>query len=189
MASDPDGDPLTYTWSATAGAVKGSGASVSFDATGVAPGSAKITVGVADGRGGRAEATCSVNVVAPKPKDPINVCNSTGFPRNMDRINNVDKACLDDVASRLRQDPRSRVVIIGHADSTERTPELVGRKRAEAIKTYLVKERGIAEDRVTARSAAASKPLDTGKTPQARAKNRRAEVIFLPEGAVLPDSD
>ena len=44
-------------------------------------------------------------------------CISGGFPANLARLNNVDKACLDDVASRLRQDPRSRVVIVGHADS------------------------------------------------------------------------
>ena len=34
-------------------------------------------------------------------------CTSGGFPRNLARLNNVDKACLDDVASRLRTDPRA----------------------------------------------------------------------------------
>ena len=116
-------------------------------------------------------------------------CTSGGFPRNLARLNNVDKACLDDVASRLRQDPRSRVVVVGHADSKERYPEVIARKRAEAIKTYLVKERGVDEARITRASAGASKPLDTGTSAAARAKNRRVEVIFVPEGAAAPEDD
>jgi OOP family OmpA-OmpF porin len=95
----------------------------------------------------------------------------------------VDKACLDDVASKLRQDPRSRVIIVGHADGSERHTEVIGRKRAEAVKSYLVTERGVAEARITARSAADASPLDTARNARARAKNRRVDVIFAPEGA------
>jgi OOP family OmpA-OmpF porin len=124
-----------------------------------------------------------------KPKLEAVTCTSGGFPRNLARLNNVDKACLDDVASKLRQDPRSRVVIVGHADSSERYPEVIGRKRAEAVKAYLVKERGVDESRVTAKSAAAARPLDTGKTAAARAKNRRVDVVFVPEGATSPEDD
>jgi outer membrane protein OmpA-like peptidoglycan-associated protein len=145
---------------------------------------------VSDGRGGTASATDVVRVICPTaPKAEPITCTSAGFPRNLARLNNVDKACLDDVATRLRQDPRSRVVIVGHADARERHPEVLGRKRAEAVKTYLVKERGIEEARITARSAAASKPLDAGATSAARARNSRVEVMFVPEGASLPEGD
>jgi len=188
--SDPDGDPLTYSWSTTGGQIVGVGPSVTFDSTALAaPGSATITVRCQDGRGGEASSTCNVNVQAPKRVVEPVTCTSGGFPRNMARLNNVDKACLDDVASRLKQDPRSRVVIVGHADAQEKTPEVIARKRGEAVKGYLVKERGIEESRIVVRSAAASKPLDTGKTAAARAKNRRVEVIFAPEGATIPEDD
>jgi len=116
-------------------------------------------------------------------------CTSGGFPRNLARLNNVDKACLDDVATRLRQDPKSRVVIVGHADSQERYPEVIGRTRAEAVKAYLVKERGVDESRVIAKSAGATRPLDTGTSAAARAKNRRVELVFVPEGATPPEDD
>jgi flagellar motor protein MotB len=189
VASDPDGDTLTYEWSATAGSIIGTGPSVTFDSTGMTPpASSTITVRVADGRGGTAESTCPVRMgaaVAPKPE--AIVCVSGGFPRNLARLNNVDKACLDDVASRLRQDPRSRVIIVGHADSGERNPEVIARQRAEAAKAYLVNERGVEEARITTRSAAATKPLDTGTDAAARARNRRVEVIFVPEGATAPE--
>ena len=66
---------------------------------------------------------------------------------------------------------------------------MIARKRAEAVKAYLVKERGIEESRITTRSAGATKPLDTGKDAAARARNRRVDVIFVPEGATVPEDD
>jgi outer membrane protein OmpA-like peptidoglycan-associated protein len=189
-ASDPDGDPLTYAWTSGGGKVAGSGADANLDTTGINPGDCvPVTVKVDDGRGGTADATTQVCVKAPEHKEAETLCTSSGFPRNLDRLNNVDKACLDDVASRLRQDPRARLVVIGHADSKERYPEVIARKRAEAIKNYLVKERGVDESRITAKSAGATKPLDTGASAAARAKNRRVEVILVPEGASAPEDD
>jgi len=190
-ASDADGDTLTYEWSASQGRITGNGATATYDSTGVTPPTTvTITVKVTDGRGGSAESTCTVRIAAPEVKRAETVtCISGGFPRNLARLNNVDKACLDDVASRLRTDPRSRVIIVGHADSGEKFPDVVARKRGEAVKTYLVKERGIEESRITVRSAAATKPLDTGTTAMARAKNRRVELIFVPEGATAPEDD
>jgi len=190
-AADPDGDALTYTWSTSAGRVTGSGADARLDTTGVPCGTTiTVTVSVSDGRGGTASATDTVRVVCPeKPKPEAVTCTSGGFPRNLARLNNVDKACLDDVASRLRQDPRSRVVIVGHADKGERNANVVARKRAEAVKSYLVKERGIEEARVTAREVGSTRLLDSGTSVMARAKNRRVDVIFVPEGATVPEDD
>jgi hypothetical protein len=190
-AADPDGDPLTYTWSASAGRLTGSGADSTLDTTGVPCGTTiTVTVQVSDGRGGTASASDRVNVICPeKPKPEVVVCISGGFPRNLARLNNVDKACLDDVASRLRQDPRGRLIIIGHADKAERYADVIGRKRGEAVKAYLVKERGIDEARITVRSAGSSKALDTGTSALAHAKNRRVELIFVPEGATAPEDD
>ena len=187
-ASDPDGDTLTYEWSASQGRIVGSGPSVTFDSTGMRPGSsATITVRVSDGRGGTASSTCNVRTPAAREVQPVTTCVAGGFPRNLARITNVDKACLDDVATRLRQDPRSRVIVVGHADSGERFPEVIARQRAEAVKDYLVRERGIEESRITTRSAAATRPLDSGTNAAARARNRRVEVIFVPEGATAPE--
>jgi outer membrane protein OmpA-like peptidoglycan-associated protein len=187
-ASDPDGDALAYQWSASAGRVSGTGADATFDSAGVPAGSTvTITVSVSDGRGGTAQSRCTVKLEEPKRAPEAITCTSGGFPRNLARLNNIDKACLDDVALRMKQDPQGRVVIVGHADKTERFPEVTARKRAEAIKDYLVKQGGADAARITVRSAGATKPLDTGKTMQARAKNRRCDVVYVPAGAVLPE--
>ena len=191
IASDADGDALTYSWSATAGRIVGTGATVTFESTGMTPpASATIRVRVTDGRGMDAEATCPVRMNAPEARriDAVS-CVAGGFPRNLARLNNVDKACLDDMATRLRNDPRSRAIVVGHADAGERTPEVIARRRAEAVRAYLVRERGIEESRITVRSAAATKPLDTGTDAAARARNRRVEIWFVPEGATAPEMD
>lgn len=187
--SDPDGDALSYSWTASAGRISG-GESASLDTTGLTASSVSATVRCSDSRGATAEATCSVRLDAVEPPPPATTsCESSGFPRNLARLNNVDKACLDDLASRLRQDPRSRVIVIGHADAGERLPEVLARKRAEAAKQYLVGERQIEASRISVRSAASSRPADPGTSVQSRSRNRRIELIFVPEGATAPEPD
>jgi outer membrane protein OmpA-like peptidoglycan-associated protein len=107
-------------------------------------------------------------------------CTAGDFPRNLARLSNVDKACLDDVAQKLSSDPRAHVVVIGHSDSHE-TAKGVDQKRADAAKTYLVKERGVDGSRVTVRAAGSTKPLGTDA-----AANRGVEIWFVPEGAADP---
>jgi outer membrane protein OmpA-like peptidoglycan-associated protein/opacity protein-like surface antigen len=180
-ASDPEGDALTYEWSASAGRVTGNGATATFDFTGATPPSTStITVRVTDTRGNAASSDCSVRLLEPvRPAEAVS-CIAGGFPRNLSRLNNVDKACLDDVAQRLSADPRARVIVIGHADSRETSR--IGQRRAEAVRDYLTKERSIEGARITLRPAA----VDAGADATARAGNRRVEVWFVPEGAAEP---
>ena len=179
VGADPDGDPLTYTWVASVGTVAGTGARVTLETEGLpAPSTVRVTVRALDGRGGVAESACDVRLEpALQPVEEV-TCTSGGFPRNRARLNNVDKACLDDVATRLRRDGRSRVTIVGHADSSERYPEVISRQRAEAAKEYLVRSGGIDPSRITVRGAADSEPLDRGPSPSPR--NRRVELVFVP---------
>lgn len=51
QAFDFENDPLTYTYTITAGKIVGSGANVKWDLTGVSPGMYEIKVGVDDGCG------------------------------------------------------------------------------------------------------------------------------------------
>src|SRR6267143_2871595 len=63
--SDPDNDPLTYSYTATGGQVVGSGSNAQFDATGFQPGTYTVKCTVNDGRGGTADASGSVEVKEP----------------------------------------------------------------------------------------------------------------------------
>ena len=66
VVSDPDGDELSYIWSADGGNISGDGAIVTW----VAPeevGAYTITVKVTDGRGGEATAQLTIDVVVNHP--------------------------------------------------------------------------------------------------------------------------
>jgi outer membrane protein OmpA-like peptidoglycan-associated protein len=155
QASDPDGDRLEYAWSTEQGRLTAQGAEAVLDSAGLAgPTSVAVTVRVSDGRGASAQAVCQGRLEAPREAESV-TCTSAGFPRNSARLNNVDKACLDDVAARLRRDPRGRVMITGHAEPGERYAQVLSRKRAEAAKSYLVNERGVDESRITTRGSEA----------------------------------
>ncbi|HEU4335524.1 MAG TPA: outer membrane beta-barrel protein, partial [Candidatus Eisenbacteria bacterium] len=82
-ASDPEGDPLTYAWSSTAGRVTGDGATASFDFAGTTPpASATITVRVSDGRGNTSSCDNSVRLREPtRPAEAVS-CIAGGFARD-----------------------------------------------------------------------------------------------------------
>ena len=64
-ATDANGHPLTYMWTATAGQINGAGPYVRWDSTGVAPGTYTLALRVDDGAG--KTSTCSATVtVQPK---------------------------------------------------------------------------------------------------------------------------
>jgi hypothetical protein len=173
-ASDPDGDPLSYTWRANGGQVMGTGSAVDFDSSSLAPGNYTVTVRVDDGRGGAADAMAAV-AVKPAPVPPkaekISDC-AFGKPLST-RIDNVCKRILDDVALRLQNEPRGSAVIIGYSDPKEaRASKVAGDRATNAVK-YLG-EKGIDASRATTKTASG----------QAGASdNRRIDVIWVPEGA------
>ena len=65
-ASDPDGDELSYNWSASGGEINGEGATVTWTAPNSA-GSYNVTVTVTDGRGGEVMNQVTITVRANKP--------------------------------------------------------------------------------------------------------------------------
>ena len=162
-------------WTTSAGRVTGTGTSATLDFTGVtAPSSATVTVRATDASGNSATSDCSVRLAQAQVKAEAVSCIAGGFPNNRARLNNVDKACLDDVAQRLSADPRARVIVVGSADATETAG--VGQQRADAVRDYLVNERRIEVARIESR-------VGTGTSAQA---GRQVTVWFVPEGATAP---
>jgi outer membrane protein OmpA-like peptidoglycan-associated protein len=78
-ASDPDNDPLSYTWSASGGRVDGTGAHVRWLSAGTAVGTYTVTVHVDDSRGGAASCNADIRV-EPKPNRPPTITCSANPP-------------------------------------------------------------------------------------------------------------
>jgi outer membrane protein OmpA-like peptidoglycan-associated protein len=173
-ASDPDGDPLTYTWRANAGQIVGTGAAVDFDTSGLAPGNYTVTVRVDDGRGGAADCSSTVEVKPVPPPPQASKISDCAFGKPLStRIDNVCKRILDDVALRLQNEPRGSAVIIGYSDPKEAKPAKIAGDRATNAVKYLG-EKGIDASRVTTR---------TGAGQAGASDNRRIDVVWVPEGA------
>jgi outer membrane protein OmpA-like peptidoglycan-associated protein len=174
--TDPDNDPLTYTWSTNGGQIVGNGAAIQLDTTGVMPGTYTVTVRCEDGRGGAADASASVQVQAPPPPPMASKLSQCDFRAlNSARIDNVCKRVLDDVALRLQNDPRATVVIVGFADPRERRPDTLAGTRATNAVDYLAMDRGVDRARTSTRTGAGQ--------AGAGAANRHIDIIWVPAGA------
>ena len=69
VASDPDGDQLTYAYTATGGTISASGptATTATFTAGAQPGPASVTAAASDGHGGAANGTASMYIRDPAP--------------------------------------------------------------------------------------------------------------------------
>jgi len=174
VASDPDNDPLTYTWRTNGGQIIGSGPSVQLDTTGVAPGHYNVTGRVDDGRGGAADCSVGIDVQAVPAPPQASKLNECFFRAGSGRVDNVCKRILDDVALRLKNEPKASVVVVGYADPKERRPERLAKERGENTAKYLASE-GVDTSRVNVRAA--------GGQAGAGKQNLRIDIVWVPEGA------
>jgi hypothetical protein len=68
--TDPENDPLTYTWSVTGGTLSGEGRSVSWDLGTLSPGTYTATVSVSDGAAPAVTGTATVTIAVCEPCRP-----------------------------------------------------------------------------------------------------------------------
>lgn len=73
-ASDPNGNPLIYTWDATGGTIPGTGHQVTWTSP-QTEGTYTITCTVSDGKGGTDKKTVDVNVVIPDQSPTVSITN------------------------------------------------------------------------------------------------------------------
>jgi outer membrane protein OmpA-like peptidoglycan-associated protein len=174
---DPDGDPLSYSYTTTGGQITGTGEKVQFDSTGLQPGSYTVKCTVNDGKGGTADASGNVDVQQPTPPPQATKVGDCGYTKpGASRFDNACKRVGDDVALRLKNDPAAKVVIVGYADPKEPKASKLALERAELAKKYLG-EKGIDASRVSTRAGSGSAEKGMEK------ENRRVDFVLVPEGA------
>jgi outer membrane protein OmpA-like peptidoglycan-associated protein len=168
--SDPDNDPLTYSYTTTDGQIVGSGSNVQFDATGLKPGSYTVKCTVNDGRGGTADA--SGNMEVKQPPEPPQVkqleaklaLHSIYFPTAQPTVAKPtggllpsQEVTLDALASDFKQylkyRPDAHLILEGHADvrGAKDYNVKLSERRVERTKSYLV-EKGVPADHLETRA-------------------------------------
>lgn len=115
-------------------------------------------------------------VPAPSDRD------TPGFPpllfyRNSAWLSPEAKKALSKLAVLLKADSTLRVKLDGHTDDfgPERFNQVLSMKRAERARAQL-EDLGIARARVDIKAYGSEQPVDTARTPQACARNRRVEI-------------
>ncbi len=177
---------VQYRWATSAGSLTGVGNHMRLDTSALkAPAIVDVTCFVSD-QCGTARLMAPVTLAAlPQPKiQPIN-CVSGQFPYDSARINNVDKACLDDLALKLQNDSGATLLITGYAAPNEHGRERLALKRAESAKTFLLRTHHIEANRIEARAAAAGSTVAPVNNAEGRRKNRALQITFLPAGSNL----
>jgi len=97
------------------------------------------------------------------------------------RLTNIAKAILDDVALRMKQEPTSTALVIGYTDDREATgPNAdLDRRRAEAVRDYLVTRHGIDPSRITVEGRDGRQPVADNSTAEGRLRNRRVVIQLV----------
>ena len=103
------------------------------------------------------------------------------FPVNQHELSTEAQEQLNAFAERLKGENKNVYLEIqGHTDATgsDAYNLKLGEARAEAVRRYLNKQ-GVALNRMSTISYGKSEPVESNKTKEGRAKNRRVVVIVL----------
>ena len=190
----PQNRSLTYSFTASAGSISGSGNTATFSSVGAPTGPVSFTCTVTDDVGQSATATISaangLTITAPyvPPTPHVQTLAPISFEsdkKNPARVNNESKADLDEVAIDLQKQPDAKLVLVGDSDAKEKTKcakEMKAAKknkhlkvvdpaaeRAVNTKAYLVNEKGIDASRIS---------VATGTSD-----GKKVEVYLVPAGA------
>jgi chemotaxis protein MotB len=96
---------------------------------------------------------------------------------------------LDKVAKVLQEVPDQPIGVEGHTDNVPikvsgwESNHALSVARAKAVVTYLVQQHGIDPARLTAIGYGEERPIDSNDTAAGRQKNRRVEIIILPQAS------
>ncbi|PIE86177.1 MAG: hypothetical protein CSA05_01870 [Bacteroidia bacterium] len=119
----------------------------------------------------------------PKPEadygNPF-VLKNIKFSNNSERLYSSSFPTLNKLAAKMIRNPKMKIKITGHTDnkgSTQYNLKL-SKRRAEAVKKYLVERRRIDPSRIVTEGKGETEPLAPNTTEQGRAKNRRIEGRF-----------
>jgi hypothetical protein len=167
--ASPQNRPLTYSFSASAGSINGTGNSAVLSTTGAPAGSVTVTCSVQDDKSHSASATTSVDIQAPPPPPAPKsqaLC-TVQFDRDTKRparVDNEAKGCLDEVALNAQQKADATLVLVGSSAPVPApkkkhhhpalTAEELAAQRAINTKDYLVTDKGIDASRIVVKTGA-----------------------------------
>ena len=174
-AQDPDGDTLTYKWSAPNGTFANPAERQTIFTCSNTAGSVPVTVTVSDGKGGTASDTITIQCV--EPKRPEWKFEDVHFDFDRYTLRPEALRILDEAVKAMQSDNTLRLTIEGHTDSigTNEYNLALGERRANSAREYLA-SRGISADRLNIVSYGEERPKHDNTREETRRLNRRAAL-------------
>ena len=193
-ASSPDGRRLTYSYTASAGDVSGTGDTATLNTQGAQPGHITVTCNASDDRNPplSASSTTIVNVEAPPPPAPAPeikqletrlALHSIYFPTARPTAENPEgglvdsqaeilKTLAEDFKKYLNYRPDAHLILGGHADprGSEEYNKALTQRRVERTKNFLV-EQGVPADHFETRSFGKEDQLTADQIKELIAQN------------------
>ena len=175
-AQDPDGDPLTYRWTANTGSFTSPTTRQTPWTAPMVVGPVPVTVTVNDGRGGTASANVTIQVVQPVIKDFVFEDVHFEFDRYTLRPDAL--RVLDEAIAAMQANANLRLEIEGHTCNigTAEYNLALGERRASAVRDYL-NSRGVNPDRLRIVSYGEERPKHDNAREETRRLNRRAALV------------
>jgi outer membrane protein OmpA-like peptidoglycan-associated protein len=108
------------------------------------------------------------------------------FPVGRNTIEPQYFSLLTKVQDAIRRFPGCQVAIEGHTDSqgSDQTNQTLSHARAEAVAQYL-KANMVASTPISSQGFGETRPVASNDTFEGRAKNRRIDVVIIPEWAIV----
>lgn len=105
-------------------------------------------------------------------------------------INAASQVNLDKLAGVLSEYVDTNVLVVGHTDSVgaEESNMLLSKRRAQAVSSYFT-TKGISSGRLTTNWYGEQTPVGDNATPEGRAKNRRVNIVIIPNEKMKQDAE
>jgi outer membrane protein OmpA-like peptidoglycan-associated protein len=175
-ATDPDGDALTYRWTAAAGSLSAPADRQSPWTAPMQEGPVVVTVEVRDPRGASATDAVTIQVIRPTVKEFV--FEDVHFDFDRYSLRPEATRALDEAITALQANAQLRLEIEGHTCNigTAEYNLALGERRATAVRDYLA-SRGIGADRLRTVSYGEERPKHDNAREETRRLNRRAALV------------
>ncbi len=177
-AQDPDGDTLTYRWSAPTGTFANPADRQTPWTAPTQIGAVPLTVTVDDGKGLTASDTVTVQVIAPAAKKQVTF-EDVHFDFDRYTLRPEATRILDEAIKAMQDDSSLRLTVEGHTCNIGTTEYnlALGERRAAAVRDYL-SSRGINANRLQVVSYGEERPKHDNGREETRRLNRRAALTI-----------
>jgi OOP family OmpA-OmpF porin len=114
----------------------------------------------------------------PPVGEELMILTGINFAFDSAKLDKESEARVDRAVDNLKRNPKIKVLIEGHTDSTGPEDYNMGLsiRRAQTVKDYMVSQ-GIAKERLSLKGFGETQPLVSNDTKEGRAQNRRVEFV------------